>query len=101
MSRSKKVLPAVIPVIDPHQKWLTVETAAVYLQVSPQTIRGILHRGEIPAARLAPNLGGYHIDRNDLDKWLERRKRIVAPYRKKSRPWVAARWAKKRKQSAR
>src|SRR5579863_1868969 len=100
MSRSK-ILPAVIPTIDPHQKWLTVDDAAAYLRVSPQTIRAILHRGEIPAARLAPNLGGYHIDRDDLDGWLERKKKIIQPYRTKSRPWVAQRWAKKRKQSAR
>jgi excisionase family DNA binding protein len=98
--RSTKSPPAVAPTPDSERQWLTTDQAAAYLCVSPQTIRAILHRHEIRAVRLGPSLGGYHIDKNDLDKWLERRKKVVAPHRRNSRPWVAARWAKQRKQSA-
>jgi len=96
MSAAKKDLPPVVVSVDPNKRWLTTAEAAEYLSVSVQSIRGFLHRGEIPAVRLGPSLGGYHIDREDLDKWLERRKRIVKPYRRGSRPYVAERWARQR-----
>ncbi|HXX20524.1 MAG TPA: helix-turn-helix domain-containing protein [Candidatus Acidoferrum sp.] len=90
--------PVVASTIDPEKRWFTTEQAAQYLSVSVSTIRAVLHRGEIKAARLQPRAGGYHIDRNDLDSWLERRKRIVPPYRAGSRPWVrdVKPWRKRR-----
>jgi excisionase family DNA binding protein len=75
-------------------RWLTVEQAAAYLQVSPGTIRQLLHAGDIKAARVGPL---YRIDRNDLDQFLLRKKQIIPPYRKNSRPWVAKRHAQNRK----
>lgn len=84
----KKQSPSVEIPLDPHQRWLLVSEAAIYLNVSTTTIRALIHRGEIPAARLQPGAGGFHLDRNDLDRWMERRKRIIAPYKIGSRPWV-------------
>jgi excisionase family DNA binding protein len=68
-------------------RWLPIAQAAAYLGVSAQTIRSILHRGEIRASRLSEG-SPYLLDRLDLDRFLERRKRILPPYRKGTRPWV-------------
>jgi excisionase family DNA binding protein len=95
--RSKKSPPVVAPTIDPNQRWLTVADAAVYARRSSPTIRAMLHRGEVPAARFG---AGYLIDRADLDRWLERQKRLVRPYRRGTKPWVADRWARARKKRA-
>jgi excisionase family DNA binding protein len=103
MLRKKKFPPAVVPPssTDPNDRWLLTSGAAAYIKVSPQTIRSMLHRGEIPAIRLGPGVGGYHIDRADLDRWLERQKKIIRPYRRGSRPWVAKRWAERRTKTTR
>ena len=73
-----------------ESRWLTVEAAAAYLSVHPQTIRNFLHRGDIRATRLSDS-SPYLIDRIELDRLLERRKKIVRPYRKGTHPWVAKR----------
>ena len=78
-------------------RWLTVEAAAAYLSVHPQTIRNAMHRGEIRASRLGSDAGPYLLDRFELDRLLERRKRILSPYRKGTRPSVAKRHAEKRR----
>ncbi len=78
-------------------RWLSVEQAAEYLGCSPQTIRSILHRGELRASRLGPEGSPYLLDRLDVDRFLERRKRILPPYRKGTRPAVAKRHLKARK----
>ena len=86
---------AVVSVVD---RWLDVDQAAVYIPSSPQTIRGLIHKGELRAAQLGGRY--YRIDRVDLDQLLIRRKRIHRPYRVGSRPWVKARHAKNRKSTA-
>src|SRR5690348_12213810 len=96
LRKRKEQSSPVVTLIDPNQRWMLVPDAARYLCVSPQTIRALIHRGEFPAVRMSPAGGGYHLDKNDLDKWLERQKRIVRPYRRGSRPWVAKRWATER-----
>lgn len=78
------------------QRWLSVFQAADYLGCSPQTIRAILHRGELRASTLVSG-GPYLIDRVELDRFLERHKRILPPYRRGSKPWVARRHAANRR----
>ncbi len=65
--RSKKVV-AEQPPLDPNLKWLLVEEAARYLRVSPQYIRGVIHAGELKAAKFGQ---GYRLDRADLDLFLK------------------------------
>jgi excisionase family DNA binding protein len=77
-------------------RWLSIAQAAVYLSVSAQTLRSILHRGEMRASRLSEN-SPYLLDRLDLDRFLERRKQILPPYRKGTRPAVAKRHLEARK----
>jgi excisionase family DNA binding protein len=77
-------------------RWLTVESAAAYLHVHAQTIRNAMRRGDIRASRLA-DAGPYLIDRFELDRLLERRKKVLGPYRKGTHPWVAKRHAENRK----
>ena len=84
-----------MPIFPEVPRWLSVEAAADYIGCSPQTIRAIIHRGELRASRLSDG-GPYLIDRFELDRLLERRKRIVPPYRRGSRPWVAKRHAVRR-----
>jgi excisionase family DNA binding protein len=82
--------------LDPNLKWLLVPEAAAYLRVSPQTIRLLIHNGRLKAAR---GIGaGFRLDRADLDSLLTREKKVIAPYRRGSHPWVTKRWAKKRKE---
>ena len=86
-----------IPPLDPNLKWFTVEEAAQYLRCGPQKIRDLLHSGQVKAVRF----GHFRIDRADLDAWLTRGKKTIAPYRRGTRPWVAKRWAAKRARAAR
>lgn len=83
----------------PSQRWFTVDEAALYLRVSPGTIRQLIHTRDV---RAVSHLGqGYRLDRNDLDLLLEKRKKFHAPYRKNTHPWVAARHAAKRQDKKR
>lgn len=66
MSRSKEAP----PVIDPNQRWLTVSEAAVYLHLSNQTIRNLLHSGELRSCHFGNT---FRIDRTDLDEMMLRR----------------------------
>jgi len=82
--------------VSKETRWLSVEQAAEYLGCSPQTIRSILHRGELRATRLGPEGSPYLLDRLDIDRFLERRKRVLPPYRRGSKPWVKKRHAAER-----
>jgi excisionase family DNA binding protein len=83
--------------IDPNQRWLDVFESARYLHVSPQQVRRYLHDGDLRASRVGK---GFLLDRADLDQFVLRRKKPVAPYRRGTRPYVAERWAKLRKEAA-
>jgi excisionase family DNA binding protein len=85
------VAPSPVPVV---QRWLDVREAAAYLGVSIGYIRRLIHDGELKAGRLGMN---FRIDRLDLDQLMLRRKRIVAPYRHGTKPWVSARHKKNRR----
>ena len=76
------------------QRWLTISEAALYMRRSEQYIRNLIHTGQI---RVAKPDSKYLLDKNDLDEFLIRHKRIAAPYRRGTRPWVKARHAANRK----
>ena len=78
-------------------RWLAVDAAAAYLGVSANYLRKLIHDGDLKAGRLGNN---FRIDRLDLDQLMLRRKRVVAPYRKNTRPWVARYHAQNRKRAA-
>jgi excisionase family DNA binding protein len=83
--------PPLIPVAD--RRWLTLPEAASYLALSPNTVRHIIHAGELRAVRIGLM---FRIDRTDLDQFMLRRSQVVAPYRRGTRPAVALRWAEYR-----
>lgn len=81
------------------QKWLTVSDAAKYSKSSQTTIRKLIHAGLI---RAVPGVSkGYLIDMSDVDAYLNRMKKVISPYRRGTRPAVAARWAARRKRGGR
>jgi len=53
--------------------WLRTPEAAQYLGVHEETIRRWAREGAIPAAKLG-NRGGFRFKREDLDRFLERRR---------------------------
>lgn len=79
--------------------WLTVEQAAQRLQLSSGYVRKLIHDGILKVIVIGP--GSQRIDRADLDQMMQRRKKILAPYRTGTHPWVAARFAKGKKRAAR
>jgi excisionase family DNA binding protein len=99
MADSKKATASIAeqPAFDHNLKWLTVDEAAHYLRVGSHTIRHTIHAGELKAAKFGQ---GYRIDRADLDQLLLRKKRVIAPYRRGTRPWVAKRHAENRRKRA-
>jgi excisionase family DNA binding protein len=85
------------PVVSPQEiisKWLSVEQAAAHVNLSAQTIRNILHSGDLRATQIGHV---YRIERSDLDSFMARRKRSVRPYRRGSKPYVAKRHAENRR----
>lgn len=56
------------------QDWLTTPEAAEYLQVHVETMRRWGRTGVIPAAKLG-NRGGFRFRREDLERFLEGRRR--------------------------
>jgi excisionase family DNA binding protein len=78
----------------PSGPWRTIQEAAERMRVCDQTVRGLLHSGELRASRVGRR---YLLDVADLDAFVLRRKRIVPPYRNGSRPWVSAMHAENRK----
>lgn len=93
MPGRKKQSPQPITTLDPNLRWLNLREAAFYLRVSTQSVRHLIHDGQFKAARLGNN---FRIDRADLDALMLRRKRVVAPYRRGTHPWVTKHWARER-----
>lgn len=50
-------------------EWMSVETAAGYLDVSPERVRKLVARREIPFSQEAPGCRVF-FRRADLDKWM-------------------------------
>jgi excisionase family DNA binding protein len=59
--------------MDQQSEWIRTPEAAKYLGVHIETVRRWAREGEIPAAKLG-NRGGFRFRREDLDKFLERRR---------------------------
>ncbi len=55
--------------------WLRTPEAARYLGVHIETLRRWAREGGIPAAKLG-NRGGFRFKREDLDRFLEGRRRV-------------------------
>jgi excisionase family DNA binding protein len=53
---------------------VTVQEAAAYLSATVPAIRRLISKSELPYAKLGKR---YIIDRQDLDKWLEKKKHIA------------------------
>jgi PTS system nitrogen regulatory IIA component len=53
--------------------WLRTPEAAKYLGVHEETVRRWAREGAIPAAKLG-NRGGFRFKRDDLDRFLEKRR---------------------------
>ncbi len=56
-----------------NDEWLRTPEAAAYLGVHIETMRRWAREGVIPAAKLG-NRGGFRFKRDDLDRFLERRR---------------------------
>jgi len=56
-----------------YSEWMRTPEAAKYLGVHIETIRRWAREGAIPAAKLG-NRGGFRFKREDLDRFLERRR---------------------------
>jgi excisionase family DNA binding protein len=55
--------------------WLRTPEAARYLGVHVETVRNWARKGVIPAAKLG-NRGGFRFRRDDLDRFLEDRRKV-------------------------
>jgi excisionase family DNA binding protein len=53
-------------VVEPH--WLSVESAAVYLSMSPEAVRGAIRRGQLTPCRTPT--GRVRFSREQLDRWV-------------------------------
>ena len=92
----KKECPLLFPA--PEQRWLTTDECATYMRLSAQSVRNIIHSGELKVTRIGQS---YRLDKQKIDQYMLRRERTIAPYRRGSGPWVAARWAKRRERGSR
>lgn len=64
---------------------LTLDEAASYVGVSPTTLRRVIERGELPAARVGgPQKGRLIILRNELDDYLARQQQEFEQSRSRS-----------------
>jgi excisionase family DNA binding protein len=64
---------------------LTLDEAASYVGVSPTTLRRVIERGELPAARVGgQQKGRLIILRDDLDHFLEQQQKVFEESRTRS-----------------
>jgi len=75
------------------KRWLSVKMAAAYAGCHAQTVRTLLHSGELRCSDVSGAGRQIRVDRLDLDKLLERRKKFLPRYGKGTRPAVAKRHA--------
>ena len=54
-------------------EWLTVSQVAEYLQVTEETVRRWIRRGDLPVLDLGGPRAGYRIRRDDLEAFTEQR----------------------------
>src|SRR6266478_570055 len=66
-----------LPVLGPHQmqsRGITIQEAAAYLSTTVPAIRRLISTCELPFTKLGKR---FIIDRQDLDKWLEKKKHLA------------------------
>jgi excisionase family DNA binding protein len=63
------------PVALARERLLTVQEAAVYLKLSPRTIKEMIAVKDIPVVRGGVNGGRVMLDLHDLDTWIRDHKR--------------------------
>ena len=68
-SLAERVAAIVLERLDdaPDRKWLTVDSAAEYIDRTPDAIRGLVKRGELTGYK--PD-GRLQLDREELDGWM-------------------------------
>jgi excisionase family DNA binding protein len=91
-------MPSPIP---QETRWISINEAAIYLGVHPQTIRNMIRRGDLRVANICGLL--YRLDRSAIDSFIQRSMRILPPYRKnthehvhKSKPWLKSHAARRK-----
>jgi excisionase family DNA binding protein len=58
---------------DSDRRLLRLKPAAAYLSIGPNTLRGIIQRGELPITKLVESPGApWLVDRRDLDSFIEK-----------------------------
>jgi excisionase family DNA binding protein len=57
------------------EAFLTTEEVLSYLKITPRTIYRLIRSGELPAVRIGRQ---WRFRREDLDRWLERRRAFSA-----------------------
>jgi excisionase family DNA binding protein len=57
-----------------ESRGVTVQEAAAYLSTTVPAIRQLIYKRELPFTKLGKR---HIIDRQDLDKWIERKKRTA------------------------
>lgn len=57
-----------------ESRGVTVQEAAAYLSTTVPAIRRLISKRELPYLKLGKR---FILDRQDLDKWIERRKRTA------------------------
>ena len=71
----------------PNSRWMNLAEACLYVRCSHQYLRRLIHGADLKAARCAK---GFVLDREDLDNFLLRRKKLFNPYRRGTKPWISA-----------
>lgn len=61
-------------------EWLSIETAARYLDVSPERVRKLVARRAIPHYQEGPGCRVF-LRRRELDEWMSRSRILAAPER--------------------
>ena len=54
---------------------MTVQEVAEYLNVDPKTVYRLVNRGELPGFKVG---GSWRFQKDDLDGWIARQKRVAA-----------------------
>jgi excisionase family DNA binding protein len=53
-----------------HSTYLSVQEVAETLRISPESVRALIRRGELPALRIGPSRQILRIDSDDLQAYI-------------------------------
>lgn len=57
-----------------QKRYLTIKQTAEYLSLHPITVYRLIHKGFIPASKIG---GAIRIDKEILDRWIEKKFKII------------------------